>query len=99
MIHRVLKLVRIYHHLTQAELAKKWSVSQVAISKIECGQTTITDDLLQKYSEQFKIPKSNFYFFLETIGDSNRINKWKSFCSEKVVQILEFIAEKGEFKE
>lgn len=67
MIANALRLIRVFHDLKQIELADKMGVSKSYISEIEAGKKSPSIQLIEKYSEEFKIPVSSILFFAEQI--------------------------------
>ena len=65
MINDALKLVRVFHNLKQKELAKALELSPSYLNEIESGKKQVTMDVLQKYSDFFRIPTSSLLYFAE----------------------------------
>lgn len=93
MLGKALRIVRVFHNYTQAEIARKIGVTQSYISEIEKGDKTPSLDIVQAYAKQFKIPASSIMFLAENLGDAEGGRSFKTALSKKVVSILEFIAE------
>src|SRR4051812_35276749 len=91
MINRVLRLVRVYHDLSQAELARRLGLSKSYISEIESGRKKVSLDLLRLYSSEFKIPVSSLLLFEEHAGEKPSRDA-RSYVAEKVVKMLDWIA-------
>lgn len=68
MINEALKLVRVYHNLRQNQLAAALRLSPSYLNEIESGKKQVTIDVLEKYSQFFKIPVSSLLYFAEQKG-------------------------------
>ncbi len=95
MLNEALRLVRVFHDLSQKELAEKLGISKSYLSEIEAGKKTPTLDLLNRYSEVFDIPVSSILFFSENLNNGTRTEKLRTFVSSKILAILNFIAERS----
>lgn len=93
MNSRALKLVRQYHRLTQAELAKKLNLSKSFISELEAGNRKPSIDVLEKYAENFKLPLSSLMLFSEQVNSDNWQERSRVFVASKVVKMLEWLEE------
>lgn len=87
-MNKALKLIRVFHHIKQKDLADKLGVSPAYLCEIEKGRTQVSLATLEKYSEVFKLPISSILYFSET--SDNEINKRKPI-SDKVFKMLEWI--------
>jgi transcriptional regulator with XRE-family HTH domain len=63
MLGKALRLIRVFHDLSQKDLAEKLEISKSYISEIESGKKTPTIDLLNKYSNFFDIPTKRLFIF------------------------------------
>ncbi|MDV2995421.1 MAG: hypothetical protein N4J56_005075 [Chroococcidiopsis sp. SAG 2025] len=95
MLNEALRLMRIFHDLSQKELAEKLGISKSYLSEIETGKKTPTIDLLNRYSKSFDIPVSSIMFFSENLTTTTRTEKLRTFVSSKILTILNFIAERS----
>ena len=96
MLSKALRLVRIFHDLSQKELAEKLGISKSYLSEIESGKKNPNLNIIGKYSDTFDIPVSSIMFFAENLEPKNRSEKMKTAVSSKILAILNFIAEKSE---
>lgn len=88
--------MRLFHDMTQKELADRLDVSKSHLSEIESGKKTPTLALLKRYSEAFDIPTSSIIFFSESLdGEDPRVDKARVMISSKILALLEFIAERS----
>ncbi|MFB2768076.1 helix-turn-helix transcriptional regulator [Pelatocladus sp. BLCC-F211] len=95
MLNEALRLMRVFHDLSQKELAEKLGISKSYLSEIESGKKIPTLDLLNRYSEFFDIPVSSIMFFSESLNKDVRTEKLRMFVSSKILAILNFIAERS----
>jgi transcriptional regulator with XRE-family HTH domain len=68
MLAEALRLIRVFNNLTQQDLAIRMGTSKSHISEIENGKKTPSLELIQKYSEAFKMPTSSILFFSEQLN-------------------------------
>lgn len=92
MLNEALKLVRLFHHLKQNELAEKLEISKSYLSEIEAGKKTPTLDLINKYSETFGLKPSSLLLFSESIQDDSFVEKSRIKIARKSLNILQWIA-------
>ncbi|GBO51656.1 transcriptional regulator [Pseudanabaena sp. lw0831] len=97
MLHKALRLMRIFYDLSQKDLAEKLGISKSYLSEIESGKKQPTLDLLNRYSSIFDIPLSSILFFSENLESDVKADKFKNFISSKVIAILNFIAERSAY--
>lgn len=96
MQNDALRLVRVFHDMSQTALADKLKISKSYLSEIEKGEKKkVTLELLERYSEVFKIPVSSLMFFVEQVGD-DRSEKVRTAVAGKVLKMLEWISTKEE---
>lgn len=99
MLQRALRLLRTYHHLTQAELAKRLDISSPYLSQIEGGSKLPGWKLLESYGRAFKMPVSSIMLFSETIGETRKPGeKLRVAAAEKILRLLEWIEESDAVK-
>lgn len=95
MINEALRLIRIYHDLNQTMLAEKVGLPASRISEIENYKRKASLEVIQKYSEAFKIPTSAILFFAESIPDAKRGERVRTHIAGTVINILKFIEDKS----
>ncbi len=96
MLHKALRLMRVFHDLSQKDLAEKLEISKSYLSEIESGKKQPTLPLIERYSQVFDIPVSSIMFFSEHIDEKPSHKKMRVAISSKVLKILEFIAERSD---
>ena len=95
MFDRALKLVRQYHRLNQVRMAEKLQISPSYLNEIERGKKTPSLELLNKYAEIAGIPVSSLMFLAEELRDNGHAPV-KRFMADKVLRMLEWIADSEE---
>ncbi len=99
MMHEALRLIRVFHDLKQVELAEKLGVSKSHISEIEKGTKTPSLDLIERYSNEFKLPASSIMFFAEELPQAQLGERVRSKIAGKVINILRFVEKKADAEE
>lgn len=89
MIGKALKRTRQFHRLTQVELSDRLGISKSYLSELESDKKTPTIELLQKYSNVFKVPASSFLLFSESLETGK--NTFKP--ADKILKIMDWIVE------
>ena len=92
MINEALRLIRVFHDMSQKELANRLEISAPYLSEIEKGRKQPTLDLVNRYAAEFKMPASSILFFSEHVNDGGRTGVLKSAVCEKALTLLSFIA-------
>lgn len=97
MLHRALKLIRVFHEMSQKELAERLGISRSHISELESGKKKPSYDLLEKYSDVFDVPVSNLIFFSEHIENIKEVelSNFRNIIASKILSIMEFVANKS----
>jgi len=72
MINEALKLARVFHNLKQKDLAEALDLSPSYLNEIESGKKQVTIEILQKYSDYFRIPTSSLLYFAEQKSRSGK---------------------------
>ena len=92
MLNKALRLIRVFHDLSQKDVAAKLQIAPSYLSEIEAGKKEPTLLLLKRYSEEFQIPMSSILFFAEHMDDGVAASRLKTAVSGKVLKLLDFIA-------
>ncbi len=95
MLENALKMIRVFHDMPQKQLAAYLGIAPSFLSEIEAGKKQPTLALLEKYSEQFKIPVSSIMYFSESMKDGSIGERTRVRVSRKVLALLNFIAERS----
>ena len=94
MLNRALKLLRVYHRLTQVALSKRLGISNTYLSEIEAGIKVPSVDLLEKYAEIFKMPASSIMLFAEALeGEVRPSDRIRVAAADKILRLLEWVDE------
>jgi transcriptional regulator with XRE-family HTH domain len=96
MLNKALRLMRVFHDLSQKELAEKIGISKSFISEIESGKKNLTIDLLQRYADFFDIPMSSIIFFSENLDKDSSTDKLRFFVSSKILTMLDLVAKNSD---
>lgn len=95
MLNRALRLLRTYHQLSQLELAKKLGLSNSYLSEIETGLKAPSIDILQKYSELFRMPVSSIMLFAEEMESGRKFgSKLRIASADKILKLLEWLEQR-----
>ncbi len=95
-LNEALRLLRVFHDLTQKELAEKLGIAKSYISEIESGKKDPTLKLIYQYAMHFKVSASSILFFAENLHNQNTLETINTLASSKVLAILNFIAEQSD---
>jgi transcriptional regulator with XRE-family HTH domain len=89
MINEALRLLRLYCGLSQADMAKKLSITQSMVSDIEGGRKSVSMDLLEAYSDAVGVRMSQLLFFAEEIEGQPIARRGQLIVADKVLKLLE----------
>src|ERR1035441_1436832 len=92
MISEALRLLRVYHNLTQTQLATDLKVSKSYVSEIESGKKKASIDILETYSAHFKVPLSSLFFFSEELDQRKTTDRVKGKVAMAALRLLGTIA-------
>lgn len=84
-MNKTLRLIRIYHAMTQKEMAEKLGISRSHLSEIEAGRKGISLDLLLKYAVIIDVPLSSIIYFDEWRSNPNTLQ-----LHPKIKSMMEF---------
>lgn len=91
-----LKLLRIFYGYKSVEMAKMLNISQSFLSEIENGKKNPTLELLNKYSEVFKIKVSTIVLLSESLEEDNSKKDIKHNVAGIGMKVLKILKENGE---
>ena len=92
MLNEALRLIRVFHDVSQKDMAARLRIVPSYLSEIEKGKKEPTLILLKRYSEEFSIPMSSILFFSEHMKDGVASSRLRTAVTGKVVKLLDFIA-------
>ncbi|AWK88040.1 helix-turn-helix transcriptional regulator [Azospirillum thermophilum] len=95
MLNEALRLLRVFHDLSQKDLAAKLGVTKSYVSEIEAGKKKPTLQLLERYAQVYGMPLSSIMFFAENLGKEGTAERARQFVSDKVLRLMAFIAERS----
>lgn len=98
MLHEALRLLRVFHELTQAELGSELSISTSYLSELEKGKKQPSLDILSKYSDVFGIPMSSLMLFSEELDTGRPSDRLRVGAAKKVLSMLNWVAEKSGYE-
>jgi transcriptional regulator with XRE-family HTH domain len=98
MLYEALRMMRVYHDMTQTELADRLGISKSHLSEVERGKKAPTVALLEKYAKIFGVPVSSIMFFSENMTGNKALDKAKTLVSSKILALMRFIAERSSEK-
>jgi transcriptional regulator with XRE-family HTH domain len=96
ILNRALRLVRVYHDLSQAEAARRVGLSKSYLSELEAGRKKVSLDVLEKYSSTFKVPVSSLMLFAEQSNHEGFSGDSRAYIADKALKILDWIAMVGQ---
>jgi transcriptional regulator with XRE-family HTH domain len=99
MLNETIRLVRVFHDLSQKDVATRTGLSKSYISDLEAGNKRVTLDTLNKYAEAFDIPTSSLMLFSEQIERGSVSDDVRSFIADKALKMLSWIATISEDRE
>lgn len=92
MLNEALRLIRVYHDMNKAELARALGFSRSHITEIESGNKKVTLSTLERYSNYFEIPMSSIMLFAERTSDADFSEQARTFVAKKVLKMLDWIS-------
>lgn len=95
MLNEALRLVRVYHDLSQSELCVGLSLSRSYLKDLEEGNAQPTLDVLQRYSDHFGIAVSSLLFFSENFHQAGLTTRLRLWSAKTVLSLLQWIEAKG----
>ncbi len=91
MLHKALRIIRVFEGITQSQASEKLGISQSYISEIERGDKVPTLEIISKYSDVFGIPASAILLFSESIDSNSSSEKARTLVAGKVLDLMEFL--------
>jgi transcriptional regulator with XRE-family HTH domain len=91
-LNKALRLVRVYHDLSQVEAARRVGLSKSYVSELEAGNKKVTIEVLEKYASAFNLPVSSLMIFAEHSEDRNFAEDVRVYVAGKVLKMLDWIS-------
>lgn len=98
-LNKALRLVRVYHDISQTEAARRLRLSKSYISEIESSRKNVSLDILERYSKEFDIPMSSLMLFAEHADDPKLIENARIYIADKALKMLDWMATISERKQ
>lgn len=96
MLAEALRLMRVYHDMTQTQLSRELCVSTAMISEMEKGNKNPSLEMLTRYSRAFNVPVSSILFFSEELDGEGVTKPIRKTVAKKIIAILNWIADRAE---
>lgn len=92
MLGEALRLIRVYHDLTQTQLSYELGLSNSFLSEVESGKKVPSLEILERYSARFDISMSSLLFFSESLDVDKFGSKVRFSVGKKVLALLDWAA-------
>jgi transcriptional regulator with XRE-family HTH domain len=96
-MNSALRLIRIFHELSQTDVAEALEMPKSWISELESGKRPVTLNVLRRYADYFELPLSSLVLFAETVAEDEQ-GSHKPTIAAKALRMLSWFAE-GQAKE
>lgn len=98
MLSEALRLIRVFHDVKQNELADRLGISKSYLSEIEGGKKQPSIELVERYSDEFRIPSSSILFFSESLkspsASATAADKAQGVIARKVINFLRLVEDR-----
>lgn len=91
-LNEALRLVRRYHKISQAHLARDLGLSRSFVCELEAGSKSASIETIRKYADYFSLPLSSLMLFAETMEGGCTSERVRVYAGKKVVEMLDWIA-------
>lgn len=98
MLNEALRLVRVYHDLSQADVAERVGLSKSYVSEIESGEKNVSLAVLEKYSTAFDIPMSSLMLFAERVEGAGKADAIRAYVADKALKMLDWAATISQYR-
>jgi transcriptional regulator with XRE-family HTH domain len=95
VIGEAVRLLRIYHDMSQTALSSALKLSNSYVSELESGKKQPTLEVLEKYADYFQIPVSSLLLFSEQLGKKGAAESVRKGVAKKILSMLSWVAEKN----
>ena len=90
-LSEALRLIRVFHDVSQTHLADRLGISKSFLSEIESGKKEPTLNLLSRYAAEFDVPLSSLLFFVESVSAKGALSR-SDRVAPKVLKLLSWIS-------
>ena len=91
-MNEALRLVRVYHDMSKADVARELGFSRSFITGLEGGTKKVTLETLQRYADYFEIPASSLMLFAERTEKSDFSESARVFVAGKALKMLDWMS-------
>lgn len=90
-LNEALRLIRVYHDMSRAELIQGIGISKSFLSEIESGSKAVSLETVQKYADFFGLPPSSILFLGESLAKGGVASTFEKRISGKVRQLMRWV--------
>ena len=92
-LNEALRLLRVYHDQSRADLIDGLKISKSYLSEIESGSKQVSLDIVQKYAKVFGITPSSILFLGESLAQKKAAKSAERNISGKIRKLMAWISE------
>ena len=92
MLNEALRLIRVYHDMSKAELAREIGISRSYVTELELGSKKVSLEIIEKYAKYFEIPMSSIMLFAERTNEYDFSERARSFVAGKTLKMLDWVS-------
>jgi transcriptional regulator with XRE-family HTH domain len=93
-LNEALRLTRVFHDMTQTELAGRLGVSKSFLSEVESGKKAVRLEMLDRYADVFGVPASALLLFSENLAERGFAERARGLVAEKIITMMKWIEAK-----
>ena len=86
-LNKALKAFRVFHRMTQKNIAEKLELPTSFVSEMETGKKAVTLSLIEKYASLFKVPSWEIVY----LGEAYDRNRTRKGISGKLLDLIDWI--------
>lgn len=92
MLNEALRLIRVYHDMSKADVARELGMSRSFVTELEAGSKKVTIDTLEKYAAYFDMPVSSLMLFAERTDSADLTERTRVFVAGKALKMLDWVS-------